>query len=84
MTRPKPDEVKRAAVIGCGTIGAGWAALFLARGIEVVASDPALEAEARLLAAEEAIAGGRGIAELEAARDRDLVAIRKAIGKAQD
>ena len=50
MTRPKPDKVKRAAVIGCGTIGAGWAALFLARGIEVVASDPAPEAEARLRA----------------------------------
>jgi carnitine 3-dehydrogenase len=30
------------AVIGAGTIGASWAALFLARGHDVVASDPSL------------------------------------------
>ena len=50
MTRPKPEEIKRVAVIGCGTIGASWTALFLARGIEVVASDPAPGAEDRLRA----------------------------------
>ena len=31
---------RRVAVIGAGTIGASWAAAFLSRGMEVVASDP--------------------------------------------
>jgi 3-hydroxyacyl-CoA dehydrogenase len=38
--------VKQVAVIGAGTIGASWAACFLARGLSVVASDPAPDAEA--------------------------------------
>jgi carnitine 3-dehydrogenase len=37
---------KQVAVIGAGTIGASWAACFLARGLSVVASDPAPDAEA--------------------------------------
>jgi 3-hydroxyacyl-CoA dehydrogenase len=37
---------KRVAVIGAGTIGASWAAIFLARGLEVAAYDPAPQAEA--------------------------------------
>jgi carnitine 3-dehydrogenase len=37
---------KRIAVIGAGTIGASWAAYFLARGFEVAASDPSPNAEA--------------------------------------
>jgi carnitine 3-dehydrogenase len=40
--------IHRVAVIGTGTIGASWAALFLAHGLEVAASDPAPDAEARL------------------------------------
>ena len=40
--------IRRVAVIGIGTIGASWAALFLARGLDVVASDPAPDAEALL------------------------------------
>jgi 3-hydroxyacyl-CoA dehydrogenase len=40
--------IRRVAVIGTGTIGASWAALFLARGLEVTASDPAPDAEASL------------------------------------
>ena len=36
------------AVVGTGTIGMSWAASFLSRGLEVSASDPAPEAEARL------------------------------------
>jgi carnitine 3-dehydrogenase len=36
MARP----IRRIAVIGAGTIGASWAAWFLSRGLEVVASDP--------------------------------------------
>ena len=33
--------IRTVAVIGAGTIGASWAALFLAHGYDVVASDPA-------------------------------------------
>ncbi len=35
-------------VVGCGVIGAGWATRALARGYEVVAHDPAPDAEKRL------------------------------------
>lgn len=38
------------AVVGTGVIGAGWAAHFLGRGLDVVATDPAPGAEARLRA----------------------------------
>ncbi|MFC3677971.1 3-hydroxyacyl-CoA dehydrogenase NAD-binding domain-containing protein [Ferrovibrio xuzhouensis] len=40
--------VKTVAVIGCGTVGASWAALFLAHGLDVQATDPSPEAEAYL------------------------------------
>ena len=36
---------RRVAVIGAGTIGASWAAIFLARGHEVSASDPSPQGE---------------------------------------
>jgi carnitine 3-dehydrogenase len=39
---------RRVAVIGTGVIGAGWSALFLARGLEVVAFDPDPGAPERL------------------------------------
>lgn len=39
---------RRVAVIGTGVIGSGWAALFLARGLDVVAFDPAPDAQQRL------------------------------------
>jgi carnitine 3-dehydrogenase len=41
-------EVKTVAVVGTGVIGAGWAARCLARGLDVIACDPAPGAEARL------------------------------------
>ena len=37
--------IRRVAIVGAGTIGASWAALFLAHGLEVVVSDPAPDAE---------------------------------------
>jgi carnitine 3-dehydrogenase len=40
--------VERAAVVGTGVIGASWAAIFLARGLDVTAYDPGPEAETRL------------------------------------
>src|SRR5215813_4253913 len=42
------NPIRRVAVIGTGVIGASWAALFLAKGLEVVATDPAPGAEAAL------------------------------------
>lgn len=39
---------ERVAIVGCGLIGASWAALFLGRGHDVVATDPAPGAETRL------------------------------------
>lgn len=41
-------SIQRVAVIGTGVIGASWATYFLARGLEVTASDPASGAEAAL------------------------------------
>ena len=46
--RPEPAEVERVAVLGAGTIGAGWTALFLAYGMEVDIFDPSPEAETRV------------------------------------
>jgi len=44
-TSSNPSAIRRVAIVGAGTIGASWAALFLARGLEVVVSDPAADAE---------------------------------------
>ena len=46
MVSDKP--VRRIAIVGTGVIGASWAAEFLARGFDVVATDPASNAEANL------------------------------------
>ena len=50
MNLPEPSSVDRIAVIGTGTIGASWAAYFLARGMDVQAWDPASGGEAVLRA----------------------------------
>ena len=50
MNLPEPSSVHRVGVIGTGTIGASWAAYFLARGMEVQAWDPAPDGEAALRA----------------------------------
>src|SRR5258708_19733010 len=39
---------RRIAIVGTGVIGASWAALYLARGFDVVATDPGPKAEANL------------------------------------
>jgi 3-hydroxyacyl-CoA dehydrogenase len=46
MSDNKP--IRRVAIIGTGVIGASWTALFLAKGLEVVATDVAPNAEAGL------------------------------------
>ncbi len=48
MKLPSPREVERIAIIGAGTIGASWAAHFLARGMRVRAWDPAPASEERV------------------------------------
>jgi len=46
MSNNKP--IRRIAIVGTGVIGASWAAEFLAHGFDVVATDPAPNAEANL------------------------------------
>jgi 3-hydroxyacyl-CoA dehydrogenase len=40
MAEANTGEIRRVAVIGAGTIGAGWTACFLARGLDVTVYDP--------------------------------------------
>jgi 3-hydroxyacyl-CoA dehydrogenase len=42
------NAIRRIAIVGTGVIGASWAALFLAHGLDVVATDPAPNAEENL------------------------------------
>jgi 3-hydroxyacyl-CoA dehydrogenase len=42
------QPVHRIAIVGTGVIGASWAAYYLARGFEVVATDPGPQAEVNL------------------------------------
>src|ERR1700722_4818783 len=44
----KNKEFRKVAIVGTGLIGASWSALYLARGLNVVATDPAPNAEANL------------------------------------
>ena len=44
----KSREIRNVAIVGTGVIGASWAALYLARGLNVVATDPGPNAEANL------------------------------------
>ena len=46
MSYNKP--IRRIAIVGTGVIGASWATLYLARGFDVTATDPAPNAEANL------------------------------------
>jgi carnitine 3-dehydrogenase len=44
------ESPKRIGLVGTGSVGSGWAAIYLARGHEVIACDPAPDAETRLRA----------------------------------
>ena len=46
MNYDKP--IRSIAIVGTGVIGASWAAQYLARGLDVIATDPAADAEAKL------------------------------------
>ena len=43
MSQVSADEVDQVAVVGAGTIGASWAACFLAHGLDVMVVDPVRE-----------------------------------------
>ena len=45
MPAPTPDDVTSIAIIGTGTVGAGWAAYFLSHGLDVRAWDPSPDGE---------------------------------------
>lgn len=78
------STVKRVAVVATGVIGASWAAYFLARGLDVEATDPSPGAEERLREAvaahwptleRQGLAPGAGLARLAFhARLEDAVA----------
>lgn len=42
------NKIKKVGIVGCGVIGAGWAARCLYRGFDVIATDPGPNAEALL------------------------------------
>src|ERR1700691_611078 len=44
----RKSQIQNIAIVGTGVIGASWAALYLARGLNVIATDPAPNAEANL------------------------------------
>ena len=46
MSNKKP--IRRIAIIGTGVIGASWTAQFLAKGLDVIATDIAPDAETSL------------------------------------
>jgi carnitine 3-dehydrogenase len=46
MSFDKP--IRRIAIVGTGVIGASWAALYLARGFDVIATDPGPDADVKL------------------------------------
>ena len=59
---PLNTPIRRIAIVGTGVIGASWAAYYLARGFDVVATDPAPSATPgeprRIIARREVILAG--------------------------
>ncbi|KAK4501844.1 hypothetical protein PRZ48_007653 [Zasmidium cellare] len=48
MSHPSEFTIRKVAVVGTGVIGSSWTTLFLAKGYQVVVSDPAPGAEEKL------------------------------------
>lgn len=67
-------DIRRIAIVGAGVIGASWTAFYLTQGFDVVVTDPAPQADARLRDALAAFLGERA-AELAArlSLDADLL-----------
>ncbi len=77
-----PEQIHTVAVVGAGSIGASWAALALARGLDVVAADPASGAEDRLRETLRLRLAERGVG-AEEARVRFVVDPAEAAAEAQ-
>jgi len=41
------QDIRTVVVVGCGVIGMSWTVLFLSRGLKVIITDPAEDAQAR-------------------------------------
>lgn len=65
---PDPSDVKRVAVVGAGMVGASWAALFLAIGLDVAVHDP--HADAGQASREFILGAWNGLVELGVAPDQ--------------
>ena len=80
------NPVDRVAIVGTGTIGASWATHYLARGFDVVATDPAPGAEQALRAYVDAAWDAATTLGLAPAASRDRLRftsdLREAIGDA--
>src|ERR1700689_5519403 len=48
LDRMVNTQIRKIAIVGTGLIGASWAAQYLAGGLDVIATDPAPNAEANL------------------------------------
>jgi 3-hydroxyacyl-CoA dehydrogenase len=75
-------SVRRIAVVGTGVIGASWAAQYLARGFDVVATDPAPNAETNLRAYVDAAWPALATIGLSAGASRDRLSFTKEMKKA--
>jgi carnitine 3-dehydrogenase len=80
MTLKKP--VRRIAIVGTGVIGASWAAQYLARGFDVIATDPGPNAEANLRAYVDAAWPALTQAALSAGASRDRLSFTTDMKKA--
>jgi 3-hydroxyacyl-CoA dehydrogenase len=74
--------VRRIAIVGTGTIGAGWATHYLARGFDVVATDPAPGAETALRAYVDAAWDAVTTLGLSPGASRDRLTFTAAMGDA--
>ncbi|VWC89908.1 3-hydroxyacyl-CoA dehydrogenase NAD-binding domain-containing protein [Burkholderia lata] len=67
-------DIRRIAIVGAGVIGASWAAFYLTQGFDVVATDPAPQADTRLRDALAAFLGDRAaVLSARLSFDADLV-----------
>src|SRR6266850_4225126 len=80
MSYNKP--IRRIAIVGTGVIGASWAAQYLARGFDVIATDPGPNAEANLRAYVDAAWPALTQVGLSAAASRDRLSFTTDMKKA--
>jgi carnitine 3-dehydrogenase len=80
MSSNKP--IRRIAVVGTGVIGASWAAYYLSRGFDVVATDPAPDAEANLHKYVDSAWPALAKAGLTAGASRDRLTFTASMGRA--